>query len=290
MIYLFGNPTLDRIIADGQTVECFGGTVLYAALCLKRMGWSASVVGKGNRPLKSYLERFGIDTRHFQVADPVTRFENRYRQHRRTQRARAGAAINLAEIPPEAFSARAILAGPVLGELDPAVFAVPRSALLLADLQGFLRHRDSRGNVFLQGGYPSEKALANADIVKLDREEAEALIGPIDDPQQAADRLHAYGAGCVLLTFAGAGALVSGISGRHWLPAPRLDAVDSTGAGDVFATAFLVKYLESNGDLLESGRFAAAAAALSTQAFGAEGLAGRQSIAALLEEQKDRFA
>lgn len=284
MIYLLGNPTLDRIRIGNRIVECFGGTVLYAGLFLARMGCAVALVGKGSRQQKRYLEQYGIETRHFTVTEAVTRFENRYVQAHRFQRARAGATIALKEVPRQAFAARAILAGPVLGELDPAILTAPRKSLLLIDMQGFLRHLDAGGNVYLKAGPVSEAVLAHADIVKLDRSEAEAVVGHFDDLQQAAERLHARGAACVLITCGGAGAFVSGASGRHWLAAPAVEVVDSTGAGDVFAAAFLMQYLESSGDVEKSGRFATAAAALATRAFGPGAIPGRQSITALLKQ------
>ncbi|MCR4282545.1 MAG: carbohydrate kinase family protein, partial [Bauldia sp.] len=44
--------------------------------------------------------------------------------------------------------------------------------------------------------------------------------------------------------------------------------VDATGAGDMFAGAFLAEYLRT-GDPVAAGRFANVAAALSTEGYGA---------------------
>ena len=290
VIYLLGNPTMDRIRVGKQNVRCYGGTVLYAGRFLVRMNWAASVVGKGSLEQRRYLEQLGIQTRHFRIFTPATRFENRYVHTQRIQWARAGAAITLEDIPREAYTARAILAGPVLGELNPKIVTVPRTARMLVDMQGFLRRLDSNGRVYLESGRPAETAAAHADILKLDRAEAEAMVGSADDLPKAAERLHALGAGCVLITCGRDGAFVSNGSSRYWLPAPRVEVVDSTGAGDVFGAAFLVKSLESGGTLLESGRFAAAAAALSTRATGTEAVPGRGAIAALLQSHNDPLA
>lgn len=290
MIYLLGNPTLDRIRVGKQSVPCYGGTVLYAGRFLVRMKRTVSVVGKGSREQRRYLEQLGIQTRHFRISEPPIQFENRYVHAQRIQWARAGAAITLENIPREAYTARAILVGPVLGELDPNIVTVPRTALMLVDMQGFLRRLDSNGRVYLESGRPAETAAAHADILKLDRAEAEAMVGSADDLPKAADRLHALGAGCVLITCGRDGAFVSNGTSRFWLPAPRVDVVDSTGAGDVFGAAFLLKFLDSGGNLLESGRFAAAAAALSTRAIGAEAVPGPRSIAKLLKSPDDSLA
>ena len=47
------------------------------------------------------------------------------------------------------------------------------------------------------------------------------------------------------------------------------EEVDATGAGDTFATGFLVRYRET-GDVGEAARFGAAAASLSVEGVGVE--------------------
>ena len=53
--------------------------------------------------------------------------------------------------------------------------------------------------------------------------------------------------------------------------------VDPTGAGDVFAAAYLIRY-EETGDVPAAVRFASAAAAASVEAAGSEGIADRDEI------------
>ena len=53
--------------------------------------------------------------------------------------------------------------------------------------------------------------------------------------------------------------------------------VDATGAGDTFATGFLIRYRET-GDANEAARFGAAAASLSVRGVGVEGMEGREAI------------
>jgi sugar/nucleoside kinase (ribokinase family) len=64
------------------------------------------------------------------------------------------------------------------------------------------------------------------------------------------------------------------------------EEVDPTGAGDVFATAFLVRYHET-GDLAEATRFASAAAACSVEGAGIERVATRETIEARMEEHPE---
>ena len=59
------------------------------------------------------------------------------------------------------------------------------------------------------------------------------------------------------------------------VPACLANPVDPTGAGDVFAAAFFIRYHETS-SLTEAARFAHAAAALAIEAYGTEGIARRQ--------------
>jgi sugar/nucleoside kinase (ribokinase family) len=65
------------------------------------------------------------------------------------------------------------------------------------------------------------------------------------------------------------------------IPAYRAREVDVTGAGDVFAAAFLIRLEESNSPET-SARFAACAAALSIEAVGTDGIPMREQIEARL--------
>jgi sugar/nucleoside kinase (ribokinase family) len=64
------------------------------------------------------------------------------------------------------------------------------------------------------------------------------------------------------------------------------EEVDPTGAGDVFAAAFLISYSEAD-DIPVAARFAAAAAALSVGAEGTAGVATREEIDQMLAEHTE---
>jgi sugar/nucleoside kinase (ribokinase family) len=65
-------------------------------------------------------------------------------------------------------------------------------------------------------------------------------------------------------------------------PAPKTEALDPTGAGDVFAAAFLIRF-EETADPEEAMRFANAAASLSTRATGIASVPQRPQIEALMK-------
>jgi sugar/nucleoside kinase (ribokinase family) len=113
------------------------------------------------------------------------------------------------------------------------------------------------------------------------RHEAEQIIGPLEN---AGPRM-------VLTTLGNRGAMLEHSGGRSKVPGHRVKVVDTSGAGDAFAAAFLHSWL--GGHTLETALvFANAAAALSTRAYGAQGgLADGDEVDAFLshssKEQSD---
>jgi ribokinase len=74
-----------------------------------------------------------------------------------------------------------------------------------------------------------------ADVLVVNQSEAKALTGT-GDMVAAADALAAKGAGTVVITLGAEGCLVLGPDQAESLrlPAPRVEAIDTSGAGDVF--------------------------------------------------------
>jgi sugar/nucleoside kinase (ribokinase family) len=74
----------------------------------------------------------------------------------------------------------------------------------------------------------------------------------------------------------------------RWQQVPAFPAreVDPTGAGDVFAAAFLARYLETD-DVAQASLFAAAAAAVSVEAVGTAGIPSRAEVEERLRRQSE---
>ena len=90
----------------------------------------------------------------------------------------------------------------------------------------------------------------------------------LTDPDAIVDHCLALGAKIVALKLGAAGALVADATQRHRIAPHPCDCVDATGAGDTFGGAFAARWLAGD-SLRDAGRYAAVAAALSTQGFGA---------------------
>ncbi len=86
--------------------------------------------------------------------------------------------------------------------------------------------------------------LPYMDLVKISGEETELLTGATD-PRMAADLLLLQGAKVVCVTLDAEGALVATKEGSAVVPSFKVDAVDTTGAGDSFWGGFLCAFVNS---------------------------------------------
>jgi 2-dehydro-3-deoxygluconokinase len=110
-------------------------------------------------------------------------------------------------------------------------------------------------------------AIAHCDICLPSQDDMQQLTG-LSDPDALADHCLRLGARTVALKLGAAGALVADAHERHRIAPHPCRSVDATGAGDTFGGAFVARRLAGD-SLLEAGRYAAVAAALSTEGFGA---------------------
>ncbi len=118
-------------------------------------------------------------------------------------------------------------------------------------------------------------------ILTPNADEARALAGQ-DDVEAAAHALASRTGAPVLVTVGADGALLVADSGVERVPAPVVEVVDTTGAGDAVNGA-LAAELAAGRPLIEAVRFAMAAAGLSTRAAGArEGMPRRDDVLAAL--------
>jgi fructokinase len=82
------------------------------------------------------------------------------------------------------------------------------------------------------------RVLARADVVKVSEDDL-AWMDPHSAPQAAACALVEHGTRVVLLTRGAQGALALTADGETAVPAPKVDVVDTIGAGDAFGGGFL---------------------------------------------------
>lgn len=112
---------------------------------------------------------------------------------------------------------------------------------------------------------------AQADLVKLSAADATTLYG--ESPEDAARRVSDLGAGAVLVTLGSKGALVAHSGQFRTVAAPKVNAIDTTGAGDATMAGLLWGVLSHGlpSDVdgwAERTRFAVAVAGLVCESVG----------------------
>ncbi len=123
-----------------------------------------------------------------------------------------------------------------------------------------------------------ERVLPFVDFFFPNYEEARVLTSA-DDMDDIADVLLGLGVKNVVLKIGKRGCLLKNASRRVIVPAyPRADCVDTTGAGDSFASGFISGLLEGR-DLEECAQMANCAASLAIEAIGATaGVSSREKL------------
>jgi sugar/nucleoside kinase (ribokinase family) len=269
-----GHVTRD-IVEDGWRR---GGTPTFAAVQADRFGLAVGVVTRtaGDVDLEALLP-------FAQIADAgsavTTTFQNTYAGGERTQHIRAVASpIDPGDVPEEWRAASIVLLGPVFGEIAPGfaeTFA--RESLIGVSAQGWLRSADAEGRVQHRPWY-GEPFWSNCGVLFVSDEDL--ADGPAELARWSAD------VAIVAMTESWRGARV--YADGRWR---RMDSfpeaeVDPTGAGDTFATGFLIR-LHETGDVGESARFGAAAASLSVGGVGASAIPARAEVEERMRQYPD---
>jgi 2-dehydro-3-deoxygluconokinase len=287
-ILCLGEPMLEfnqqPVGADGRRLylEGHGGDTSNAAIAAARSGASAGMItalgeDAAGESFRALWQAEGVDATHARRdADAPTGIyfvTHDQAGHHFTFYRRGSAASRMrpADMPEAAIrNARALhLSGITLGISDTACDAGFR-AMEIARAGGTLVSFDTNLRTRLwplhRAAAVIHAALRLADIAFPSLDDARALTG-----LQEADAIADFYLGLcpvVLLKLGGAGLMLATRSGRETIAGHRVAAVDATGAGDTLAGAFLARTVAGD-DAATAARYANAAAALSTRAYGA---------------------
>jgi len=111
-----------------------------------------------------------------------------------------------------------------------------------------------------------QPALAHTDFIFPNRDEGKQLTGE-SEPSAIARRLRSLGVKTVIVKLGARGCYVESSEGAFTSPGFPVHPVDTTGAGDCFAAAFLAAICQGS-SLPDAARFANAAGALATLGMG----------------------
>ena len=251
-----------------------GGTAAYAALTARALGYRVGIVTSAG-PETSLQALDGIPV--FSVESPrSTTYENIYTAQGRVQYLRARAShIDLNSVPDVWKQSSIVHIGPIADEVDSTLPADFSPALLGLTPQGWMRQWDPDGRVSPKQWATPEPALKNAGAVVLSRED----VGGDDELIEHMASLTRV----LVVTEADAGCVLYWHGDRRRFRAPKVEEVDATGAGDVFAASFFTRFFSTR-DPWEAARFATLIASHSVTRTGLEGIPTPQEIEASLME------
>lgn len=256
---------------SGGSPPSFGGTAAFAALTAKAMGVRAAVVTSAapGYPFDSVLPGIPV---HVVSARRTTTFRNIYGPDGRQQFLVARAAeITRQDVPANWLKAPVALIAPLARELPTDTATWFEGGIIGVTAQGWLRQWDEKGRVSIDSAPP--EGLSSGSHV---------IVASVEEIARGAESAWVGLTDVLAVTEGAAGARVL-IDGQ-WrrVPAPRVPEVDPTGAGDVWAAAYLIRFFEI-GDPLEAARFASCAASLSVTAPGLSGIPTRAAVEAILD-------
>ena len=274
-ILLVGNVTRDIAGDDPDNREyVLGGSVSYAALTCRQLQVRPELVTRAT----AHMDLSELQTAaHCTVlqSETTTTFANRYGPEGRIQYCyRPAPPIAAADLTPRMRQAKVVFLCPIMQEVAadvPACFS--EDSFLAAGPQGWLRCIDAKGRVQLADWKDQDAFLPRLNVLILSREDIgfdlERLFALMEHVPLAI--LSNYKEGCdVFRQHKG------GIQRQHVPPRPATER-DPTGAGDIFAAAFLVRYRET-GHVWHSARFANVTASFGVEGIGVSAIPSRQQV------------
>ncbi len=255
-----------------------GGCATYAALTASRLGADTFVLTAAGPDLALPLSFSGIHI-HCHHAPQTTTFRNIYIGNSRRQELHAWAGPIPPIVPPDWPRPDIVLLGPIAAEVSLSMARQFPGSFVGLSPQGWMRQWDSSGRVKPRPWRGLFGALGTVQVMVLSR----------DDVSGDEARLAAYAQQVPVLVatrgYEGADLYLRreglGIEVLH-CPAWPAREVDPTGAGDVFATAFLL-HLSRCKDIGRAVEFASVVAGLSVEAPGLDGVPTYEQVERALE-------
>lgn len=254
----------------------WGGTVTYTALLARAWGVSTAVVtALASADVSRYRKTLGREVSLHALPSPATTtMENTYTDAGRRERVHARAAqIKPHHVPAAWRRSPIVLVGPILHDVSTKFSGfLPKESFVGMTIQGRLRsHRG--GRMYRQLWHRAEHEFPAYDV----------LFFSLEDVRYSIPLAEAYAelAPMAVMTRGESGATLFHDGKFYELDALPARPVDLTGAGDVFAAAFMLTFAGS-GDPFAAFHHANAAAACSIEHNGASGMPTRRQVEARL--------
>lgn len=272
---VIGHVTRDLLENDPDSnAYTVGGTVSFAAVTARRLGYDPVILTRAADNID-----LAVIQDHAEVivlpSPTTTTFANIYTPSGRVQYCYTPARpIRAADVDRRLQRAHIVLLGPLVGEIPAEVAAIfPEETLVAAVPQGWMRRWDASGLVSPILWESAEQILPHVDVLILSIEDVGGDAGQIDRFLGLVP--------LVIMTEYKEGSTVYQRSGDIVdvvrVPPRPAQEVDPTGAGDIFATAFLLR-MRQTGDPLEAARYANITASFGVEAVGVSGIPRHQTV------------
>lgn len=263
--YLIIGHIAKDITPEGKQI---GGTATYAALTARALGLRAGIVTS-----------WAVDAPSDELSDiPIinfpsevsTTFENIITPEGRIQYIYDIApSLGFNLIPDTWRNTPIVHLGPIAQEVDPTLIRNFPSSFIGISPQGWLRNWDEQGRV-TSCEWPEASFVLQG---------AGAVVMSLEDVDNQESRIEEMAAFCHILvvTEGKEGSRVYWNGDVRRFSAPKVQEIDSTGAGDIYAAAFFTR-LHVTRDPWEAARFATTLASYSVTRCGLDGIPTDEEI------------
>lgn len=248
-----GHITQD-VTPQGKVI---GGSVAFAGRAAHALGCRTGVLTSASADVDVTMALPDVDVAVVPAAVTTT-FENRYNGgNRRQWLYQRAATLQPQDLPAGWKASRIVHLAPVADEVTPDLVRAFTADIVGMTPQGWMRAWDDEGRVYARRWAEAESLLPLAAAVIVSQEDL------VDE--SALDDFRRWARLVVLTREADGCTVYLGDEARD-IAAPRVEPRNPTGAGDIFAAAFLVRLHQTRGNPWEAAAFANAVAARSVAA------------------------
>jgi len=248
--FLVGHFSKDLL--KGESFQ-LGGTVFYSGILAKKLGFKVNILTSYGKDLKEKVKNESLlqKTKIFNLtSQKSTTFKNIYlkNQNKRKQYLLSLARKITLKNLSKNYRTQILHLAPIFNEIDPKITKKFKADFVGATLQGWLRKRNAKFRVMFSLWKDYKKFLPNFDA-------AICSIEDIKNNFSVAKEFAKYSKLFVLTTGERGCVIFEKSKITEIFPTKVLRNGYFTGAGDVFASAFFIKFYETKNPYL-SGEFA----------------------------------
>jgi len=279
-LIVIGHIMIETIyLSDGKIVgPVLGSPAAYSSVAVSSLGMKTGLVTLVGKDMPFYITspiiEAGVDIKGIRIRGEdsrSTKLTYDKAGNKKVLYEKVAPDILFKDIPKEYLKSQAFFVCPMDFEVPLKTISKlgNLNKLMMTDLGGF------GGTVSTM--HPSTGSKEDKDtvrniaskfnIIKASIEDCYYLFEDTMPYKEIIKMFHEWGAGVVIITLGKEGSVISDNKDFIEIPVFKTNAVDTTGAGDVYCAAFLSEYLR-NKELYKSGLYASAAASILTEKTG----------------------